>query len=107
MSEDEERKGILRVASGKSKGTELEVDRRGTYSVGRGDDMDLQVRGKGVSREHCELQYDGDHFWLIDVDSVNGTYVNNQRVRRYMLYDGDQVRLARTLLLFSVEDEEE
>jgi len=71
-----------------------------SYTVGRSTRNDLQICDSKVSREHCRVEGDGRYFWLIDPGSANGTFVNGERVRRYMLYDGDLIRLGKSLLVF-------
>ena len=69
-------------------------------------DVDLNPFGAemaGVSRRHARLTQRDDHYWLEDLNSVNLTYLNNQRLtpdRPAPLKDGDLVRLGRMLLTF-------
>ncbi len=48
--------------------------------IGRGARNDIVIDDNEVSREHCRLVWQKDHFELYDLDSSNGTYVNGQRV---------------------------
>jgi len=93
-------KATLTVTAGQSKGGELLLDSRIRYTLGRGHENHLQVRDLGVSREHCSVECDGQYFWLVDNGSANGTFVNDERVGRYMLYDGDVIRLGRSEIVF-------
>lgn len=69
-------------------------------------DVDLNPVGAeaaGVSRRHARLTQRDEHFWLEDLNSVNLTYLNNQRLtpdRPAPLKDGDLLRLGRLLLTF-------
>jgi len=95
-------KARLLVVRGQSKGAELLMGQRPRYMVGRSRHNDLQVKDSVVSRKHCQVEFDGNYFWLVDPGSANGTFVNGQRVRRYMLYDGDVVRIGKSVLVFSL-----
>jgi len=53
-----------------------------------------------VSRQHAEVRRDGLAFTLYDLNSQNGTFVNNARVTRHTLREGDQVRVGNTALYF-------
>jgi hypothetical protein len=71
------------------------------------EDCDLRIRGDDrISRRHCELRYDRGSWWIRDLGSQNGTFVNGRRLdstgRR--LADMDQIRLGGTSLLFQLPD---
>ena len=93
-------KAQLTVLEGKSKGSDLVMDAQGTYRIGRAGHSQLQVKDASVSREHCHIESDGQYYWLVDSGSANGTFVNGQRVQRYMLYDRDLIRLGRIAVEF-------
>lgn len=81
--------------------------------VGRGDpvskfypDVDLGPHGaldQGVGRRHARIFVQGGQVMIEDLDSVNGTLVNGQKVLPHqsrVLSDGDQITLGRMLLRF-------
>ena len=81
--------------------------------IGRADaltgvfpDVDLLPYGAdaaGLSRQHARLTRQDDQYWLEDLNSVNLTYLNDQRLtpdRPVRLKDGDLIRLARLLVTF-------
>jgi pSer/pThr/pTyr-binding forkhead associated (FHA) protein len=100
VNDTDKSRAILTVVDGRSQGASLELKETRAYTIGRSNEADLQLRDLPVSRLHCKVEYDGAHFWLIDADSVNGTFVNGQKVQRYMLYDGDTIRLGKTHITF-------
>lgn len=68
--------------------------------VGRGEDNDLVLPVRQVSRQHIRIYKDGDAFYVEDLQSRNGTWVNGEQlsgVRR--LYDGDEINLATAVRL--------
>jgi len=64
-------------------------------TLGRGDDNDIVIPHASVSRAHARLMRRGGHFELIDLNSTNGTYVNNQPVQGATpVSNGSEVRLG-------------
>ncbi|HEX7509241.1 MAG TPA: SpoIIE family protein phosphatase [Polyangia bacterium] len=74
--------------------------RSGT-SVGRDEDNDISFGDTMLSRRHAEFRQRNGLFYVVDLDSSNGTYVNNIRVHgERRLADGDVVTLGGTPLVF-------
>lgn len=95
-------KGYLLVLQGDANmGKSLEI--YGTTSIGRAkEDADLlfqqQDEHSPISRRHCTILDEEDHFKLRDEDSANGTYLNGVRLTPMEpreLFDGDEIELAR------------
>ena len=64
--------------------------------IGRRTESDLRVTGNDVSREHAELERDGNGGWLLrDRGSRCGTFVNDEPVTERVLRHGDQIRLGQ------------
>jgi predicted component of type VI protein secretion system len=71
----------------------LEV-RRLQAVIGRHSGSDVRVPSPEVSRRHCRL-YFHDGFWRVqDLHSLNGVYVNDQKVYEITLYEGDLMRVG-------------
>jgi len=68
--------------------------------LGRSKECDVQVPDANVSRRHAELRQEGSTWWIVDLDSTNGTEVNGKRVPRAKLADGDKITLGSTELVF-------
>lgn len=65
--------------------------------VGRGQNVQLWINDKNISREHCEITYEDGNVLVADKGSRNGTYINGQRIaQKTALKDGDDIRLAST-----------
>ena len=63
--------------------------------LGRHSEADLRMPLPDVSRRHCRFVYSAAGWQVIDLDSLNGVYVNGCRVRRVsILRPGDQVRIG-------------
>ena len=72
-----------------------------SYVVGRDSEADLVINRNAVSRQHSRL-YRGEHatWWVEDMGSTNGTFVNEARIDRESLRDGDQIRFGDTIFKF-------
>jgi pSer/pThr/pTyr-binding forkhead associated (FHA) protein len=83
-------------------GAELDrVELRGGVTVGRMTSVaDWVVRDPAVSRRHCRVEPEGEGWVLSDLESFNGTRVNEEEVARRVLQDGDVIRIGRTALRF-------
>ncbi len=67
-----------------------------TKTIGRGPEADFVVDAYLVSRLHCRLSAIGPRrLEVMDLDSTNGTFVNDKRVSRQDLRDGDRLRIGR------------
>ncbi len=62
--------------------------------IGRGAECQLQVDDAAVSSKHCELRFDGFHWWLTDLHSRNGTSVNGVAIRQHELQSGDEITVG-------------
>jgi diguanylate cyclase (GGDEF)-like protein len=72
-----------------------------SYLVGRDSDVDLVIARSSVSRNHSRLTSDDDgEWWVQDLGSTNGTFVNEERVVSRRLTDGDQVRFGDVIYKF-------
>jgi len=69
-------------------------------SVGRHPGSDIFLDDVTVSRRHAELRWDNDEFHVLDVGSLNGTYVNREAVDSAVLVNGDEVQIGKFRLTF-------
>jgi diguanylate cyclase (GGDEF)-like protein len=70
------------------------------FEVGRSSKNDLFLDEESISRHHARITFDGTQHWVADLDSTNGTFVNDVAIREQGLSDGDQVRIGRSILKF-------
>src|SRR5579875_3118670 len=68
--------------------------------LGRGDDCDITVQDFSVSRRHVRFDLDLDGYLVTDLDSTNGTYVNDTPAKNTPLNDGDYLRVGNCLYRF-------
>jgi pSer/pThr/pTyr-binding forkhead associated (FHA) protein len=76
----------------------------GTLTIGRLPDNMLQIDNLAVSGHHAKVVTEGNQSVIEDLGSLNGTYVNNQRVGKATLNDGDQVLIGKHVVQFRKEE---
>ena len=69
--------------------------------IGREKGNDIAVEDHEASRRHAEIRKHNDTFVLTDLDSSNGTFLNNGRISEAELKSGDRIQIGRTLFLYS------
>ena len=72
-------------------------------TIGRLPDNSIVIDNGAVSGHHACATLEGDHFILEDLDSTNGTFVNDRRATRHTLRDGDVVTIGGHSLEFDAE----
>ncbi len=70
------------------------------FIIGRTDDCQLILNHSSISKQHVEIHYDGDHYFLQDLKSKNGTLVNGLPITEVPLKDHDQITIAGCDLIF-------
>ncbi|MBV9948696.1 MAG: GGDEF domain-containing protein [Myxococcales bacterium] len=70
------------------------------FEIGRSSKNDLFLDQESISRHHARITFDGSEYWIADLRSTNGTFVNDISIREQRLNDGDQVRIGRSILKF-------
>jgi len=90
---------LLLVRSGALAGARYLLDTDVT-TVGRHPEADIFFDDVTVSRRHAEVTRSGTTFEIIDQRSLNGTYVNGERVDRSALVDGTELRVGKFRLNF-------
>jgi general secretion pathway protein A len=74
--------------------------RVGRVIIGRTSDNDLQVDSRFVSRHHCQIITSAEGSVIEDLNSTNGIFVQDKRVRRYNLNDGDVVMIGKHEIMY-------
>ena len=85
---------VYRIAKGKS------------VTIGRKEDNDIQIENLAVSGHHAKIDSVGDGFLLTDLQSKNGSFVNDELVSSHWLQQGDSVTIGKHTLTFSYDDYE-
>jgi serine/threonine-protein kinase len=95
----------LRVTAGILKGQTFTFTSHDTFMVGRSKRAHLQLPSKdrSCSRIHCMLEINPPRCRLMDMESNNGTWVNDKRVSVAELHDGDKIRVGASILRVVIE----
>lgn len=90
---------LLVVQRGPGAGSRFLLD-TDLVTVGRHPDSSIFLDDVTVSRRHAEFRRTGGDFEVSDVGSLNGTYVNRDRIDAVALTDGDEVQIGKYRLVF-------
>jgi pSer/pThr/pTyr-binding forkhead associated (FHA) protein len=93
--------GLIIVSRGPNEGSTYLVD-TDEVSVGRHPDSNIFLDDITVSRRHSVIERSGGDFLIRDVGSLNGTYVNHDRIDHRAIADGDEIQVGRFVLIFRV-----
>jgi len=92
---------FLVVSDGAGQGRRFEIVKFLT-TIGRESDNDIVLEDPAVSRHHAQIEIRGSRFCLYDLESTNGTWVNEDRIKEVVLQDNDTVRLGNLTFRFEV-----
>jgi len=87
----------VRYTDPDGKVTDLELSDK-PITIGRSPDADIITLDERASRMHCGIRIWDGEYYIKDLKSKNGTFLNNQRVEMAKIKPGDKVRLGNTLL---------
>jgi len=95
--------GWLVAMDGEQKGEDFRI-RDGQTVIGSAPDVDVVLRDVTISAKHASLRYKDSKFFLTDLDSTNGTFVNDgpESIARAELKDSDLIRIGAVTLKFKV-----
>lgn len=89
------------VIDGVDKGLSLELTEKNIY-IGRREKNDFILNDDKISRLHAYISYERHRHIFVDADSLNGSYIDDDRINRIYLLDGDKIRIGETILLYEV-----
>ena len=89
---------VLRFISGKYQGGEFPIVNDKPIIVGRSSDLDMVLVEDMVSRKHARITMQQDQFWIEDLGSTNGSFVNGEKIKRARLKEGDRVLIGTSIL---------
>ena len=90
---------LLVVKRGPNAGSRFLLDQDVT-TAGRHPDSDIFLDDVTVSRRHAEFRREGSGYTVHDVGSLNGTYVNRERIDAAPLSGGDEVQIGKFRLVY-------
>lgn len=90
--------GWLIIKSGDDAGRRMNLT--DDADIGRDGKCLVSLKDEYVSREHARVKLEDGQFFIYDVGSRGGTFVNGRQIQRHMLYDGAEIRVGNTTLEF-------
>lgn len=94
--------GLLVVRRGPNAGSRFALG-NGKTTIGRHPDSDIFLDDVTVSRRHAEVVHHDRVFTVSDVGSLNGTYLNRERIEQADLHSGDELQIGKFRLVFLYE----
>jgi two-component system, NtrC family, response regulator HydG len=93
----------LSAISGRLKGSVFTIEDLPVV-IGRDTTATLCIADASVSRRHSQIEKEAEQFVILDLESLNGTFINDVPVKRRRLEHGDRVRIGDSQFLFLVHD---
>jgi hypothetical protein len=94
---------VLAITRGPRAGEVFELSALAATSIGRSRANDIQVDDVSISGQHCRVRPEDGRFVLHDLKSTNGTLVNDKKVVRHVLAEGDVIAIGETSLQYRRE----
>jgi len=81
----------------------LETD-KDTVTIGRNSNSDIQINNLGASKKHAAITRQNGGYFVEDLNSTNGTLVNNERITKTGLTGNDVITIGKHTLLVTVQE---
>jgi pSer/pThr/pTyr-binding forkhead associated (FHA) protein len=91
--------GVLIVRAGAQAGARFALDEVVTH-LGRHPESEISLDDITVSRRHAEIEHTPEGYVVTDAGSLNGTYVNQERIDKMLLRHGDELQIGKFRLVF-------
>lgn len=96
----------LIIVAGKNVGKLYNLTHHDEFTAGRSQECEVWIEDQTISRKHFKIKKRGKDYELIDLNSTNGTYLNNKRVKSAVLKAGDKIQISKdTIIQFDYFDE--
>lgn len=96
---------LLVIRKGVNIGRSFSLNRVYPVSIGRSRVNEIKVEDVTVSSQHCKIIPENGRHVLYDLESTNGTFVNDKRVAKVVLSEGDIIKVGETQFLFKLEQQ--
>jgi len=82
---------------------ELKID-QDEVIIGRDSGNDVQIDNVAVSREHAKIIRDQNYYFIEDLNSTNGTFINGKKINKKFLKENDEISIGKHSLQIIFED---
>ncbi|MHC4664126.1 MAG: FHA domain-containing protein [Planctomycetota bacterium] len=101
----------IRVINYDDTGTEIvreviSLGEKDQFSIGRSQNADIKIMDIKVSRSHSRIERRAEKFYIVDLGSRNGTYVNGERITTHELINGDNIKVGFSILRYEEPEPE-
>lgn len=96
-------KPLLIIRKGKMIGKKFYLSFDKTTTVGRSESCEIALDDITISAQHCRIIPQENIFIIVDLNSTNGTFLNEKKIKQGYIKEGDIIRVGETQLLFKVE----
>lgn len=91
---------VLEVVE-KSNSTFYKINKE-EITIGRNEETcDIIIEESGASKSHCLIEFRQHKWWVVDLDSKNGTYINNSQIKRSQFYLDDVIQIGESYIRFA------
>jgi len=94
----------LEILSGKREGSVVELPEGQAFDIGNRKSAQLTIRDPWISYNHARIQGESGRFFIEDLGSSNGTWVNGEKIKRFELQPGTLIYLGKTKVKFLTLD---
>ncbi len=96
-------KPLLIIRKGKMIGKKFYLSYDRSITIGRSENCDISLEDITISSQHCRIIPQQDKFIIVDLQSTNGTFINEKKIKQSILKEGDIIRVGETQLLYKIE----
>lgn len=94
---------VLHFLEGENEGVEIKLTPSRELNIGRSEESDVFLGEKKISRRHCQIFVESDKVRIVDLESTNGTFVNNKKISEMELRSGDKVKVGSSVIEVKVQ----
>ncbi len=94
--------GKITILQGNNQGLSMTLRSNRKTVIGRSHKCSFCLKDSKSSSNHCEISEQEGQFWIADLASKNGTYINGKKIDKVVLNDKDEIQIGTTLLLFEI-----
>lgn len=98
---------LLKFISGKYQGGEFPIEPNEEIRIGRSSDLEMVLVEDMISRRHAMFSNINGEIWIEDIGSVNGTFVNGEKIQKQKLKEGDRILIGTSIIKLIVIDSDD